>query len=126
MLKPGGMFIFDISTLSNSLEHFNKLVNVEEDDSHLLIHRAEFNSRTRMQQTTLTIFQKEDELYRRLDDKHLQKIYLVEELLCLSTQSPLVCKGIYSTYTGQNLLKVKSTKLDKEYPRLFFALKKEK
>lgn len=123
-LRSGGLFIFDISTYRNSKENFNEYLNLDEENDYVLIHRADFDSENRMQNTHLTIFQKSDNHYIRMDEHHKQRIYYVSELLSLCESSPLKCEGIYSLYQDKNLIHVSSRKLDHQYSRLFFVLKK--
>jgi len=122
-LLEQGLFIFDISTVKNSRDYFDGYINIEEDDDHSLIHRADYDPQNRFQKTRLTIFRREGELYRRLYEEHSQKVYLVSELLTLAESSPLKCEGIYGVYHQQNLLKTNIRKLDLQYSRLFFVLR---
>lgn len=123
-LHSNGLFIFDISTHRNSAEHFNHFVNIDESKDHLLIHKADFDPERRLQKTSLTIFKRFDNHYIRMDEEHLQRVYHVQELLQMIEQSPLNCVGLYSQVYDKNLLKTNTRKLDHQYSRLFFALKK--
>jgi SAM-dependent methyltransferase len=123
-LQTGGLFIFDISTLHNSLENFDGYINLDDTPEHLLIHQADFDEVTGKQKTQLTIFVRDGELYRRHDEIHRQRIYAVGELLSLIQNSPLACEGIYIPTQKRNLLRSNPQKLDTQYPRLFFVLKK--
>ncbi len=125
-LRKNGLFIFDISTYKNSQDNFDNYINIDETKEHLLIHQAEFDPDNRLQKTKLTIFKRSDNHYFRMDEEHLQRVYSVQELLHLSDNSPLECVGIYSLVYDKNLLKTNSRKLDHQYSRLFFVLKKVK
>jgi SAM-dependent methyltransferase len=125
-LRKNGLFIFDISTYKNSQDNFDNYINVDETKDHLLIHQAEFDPEHRLQKTKLTIFKRSDNHYMRMDEEHQQRVYSVHELLFLSEKSPLECVGIYSMAYDKNLLKTNSRKLDHQYSRLFFVLKKVK
>jgi SAM-dependent methyltransferase len=125
-LRKHGLFIFDISTYKNSQDNFDSYINLDETKEHLLIHRAEFDPDHRLQKTKLTIFKRSDNHYIRMDEEHLQRVYSVQELLFLTEKSPLECVGIYSLVYDKNLLKTNSRKLDHQYSRLFFVLKKVK
>lgn len=125
-LRKNGLFIFDISTYKNSQDNFDNYINIDESKDHLLIHQAEFDPDHRLQKTKLTIFKRFDNHYIRMDEEHLQRVYSVQELLFLSEHSSLECVGIYSLVYDKNLLKMNSRKLDHQYSRLFFVLKKVK
>lgn len=123
-LQTNGLFIFDISTLHNSTANFDGYVNLDDTKTHFLIHQADFDEFAHRQKTHLTIFCKEGDLYRRVDEYHKQRVYLVNELLGLIKESEFTCEGIYSTGSIKNLLKTNVHKLDHTYSRLFFVLKK--
>ncbi len=123
-LRDNGLFIFDISTHRNSVENFNRYINIDEDKDHVLIHRADFDPEQRLQKTSLTIFKRSDNHYVRMDEEHIQRVYHVPELLLLIEASPLECVGIYTQVYDKNLLKTNTRKLDHQYSRLFFTVKK--
>jgi SAM-dependent methyltransferase len=123
-LRKHGAFIFDVSTYKNSQENFYNYINLDETKDYVLIHQATFDSDHREQRTKLIIFKKYDNHFVRMDEEHVQKVYYVQELLNLISESPLECVGIYSLVYDKNLLKTNSRKLDHQYSRLFFVLKK--
>jgi len=123
-LKKNGLFIFDISTHRNSMENFTDYVNIDETNDYLLIHQADFDTEHRLQKTKLTIFKRSDNHYIRMDEEHLQRVYNTHELLYLIENSSLECAGIYSLAYDKNLLKTNTRKLDHQYSRLFFVLRK--
>lgn len=123
-LKKNGLFIFDISTHRNSLENFTDYVNIDETNDYMLIHQADFDTEHRLQKTKLTIFKRSDNHYIRMDEEHQQRVYNTHELLYLIENSSLECAGIYSLVYDKNLLKTNTRKLDHQYSRLFFVLKK--
>jgi len=125
-LRKNGVFIFDISTYKNSQDNFKDYINLDETNDHMLIHQADFDSDNRLQKTKLTIFKRSDNHYIRMDEEHLQRVYSVQEILALSEKSSLNCVGIYSLFYPKNLLKINYRKLDHQYSRLFFVLKKLK
>lgn len=125
-LHKNGLFIFDISTHRNSTENFNGYINLDETKDALLIHQADFDPERRLQKTKLTIFKRSDNHYIRMDESHQQRIYHVQELLNLAESSPLDCVGLYSLVYDKNLLKTNTRKLDHQYTRLFFVMKKSK
>jgi SAM-dependent methyltransferase len=123
-LRPDGLFIFDISTYRNSMDNFSDYLNLDEAENYLLIHRADFDPEKRLQSTKLTIFRQVDKLYEKLEEEHQQRIYSVHDLIDLCDKSPLDCVGIYNLAYDKNLLKTNVRRLDHQYSRLFWALKK--
>ncbi len=120
-LKKGGVFVFDISTRKNSAENFNGYLNVDETSTHVIIHRAQFDTARNLQHTDLTIFYREDNHYLRREEHHVQRVYYVNELLKHIAHSCLECVGIYSLNSNRNLRKENPNKLDQQYTRLFFS-----
>jgi SAM-dependent methyltransferase len=125
-LRKQGLFIFDVSTYKNSIENFSNYLNLDETKDYTLIHRADFDSEHRLQKSHLTIFQRSDNHYIRLEEEHRQRVYYVQELLTLLAESPLDCLGVYSMVYDKNLLSTNSRKLDHQYSRLFFVCRQRK
>jgi len=123
-LPAEGLFIFDISTLKNSLDNFNHYVDVVDKDDCYLVHQADYDELKHRQITHLTMFQRYDNHYLRSDETHEQKVYRCAELSYIIDNSPLICEGIYSLYYDKNMIKQNINKLDYQYSRLFFVLKK--
>lgn len=79
-LKPGGLFIFDITTAKNSQKYFNGEEEFEETPDFCYWRKSTYNGRMKKQYTRFVIFIKEGELYRRYHEKHEQRIYTVKTI----------------------------------------------
>jgi len=123
-LKPKGLFIFDISTVRNSIDNFNDLVNISDTETDYLIHQSQYNEHTNKQLTRLTLFRKTGESYLRYDERHIQRVYSNLEICDIIDKSPLKLVAIHSLSISQNLLRKRNTSLDQQYPRLFYILKR--
>lgn len=99
-LKKQGLFIFDISSrykLENIIGN-NTFGESREDISYLWENYYDPESRTC--EFNLTYFVKEkDNLYRKYQDVHIQRAYLVEELEGLLKECGFTVKGIYEAFT---------------------------
>jgi 2-polyprenyl-3-methyl-5-hydroxy-6-metoxy-1,4-benzoquinol methylase len=94
-LNPGGLFIFDINT-HFKLEHIlgnNVFYEVEDDITH--IWQNSYNKRTRICRFDLTFFVKENEYYKRYDEIHLEKAYLIEEVQEMLSYSGIKLLDLY-------------------------------
>ncbi len=123
-LKPGGLFIFDISTLNNSVENFNDTYSFTRLDKGYLMHHAEYEDFSHKQRSHLYHFVKQAFSYSMERESHVQMVYRHSEIVELIHNSPLSLEALYSTETQGNLLKRDQSQLDHKYPRLFYVVKK--
>ncbi len=124
-LAPGGIFIFDISTLMNSLMNFNETVNYTQLRDGYMVHRAEFDVLTNQQISRLTFFRKTPAGYQKYDERHVQYVYRSHELVELIEASPLKLKAVFHPDNSPNLYGKRNSDLDNRYARLFYLLQKE-
>lgn len=124
-LTPGGIFIFDISTLYNSLENFADTFNLSSSDQGFLLHQAEYDEFSHKQKSYLLNFTKHPAGYSLDRERHVQRVYRSYELVELIESSAFQLKAIHTSERPQNLLNQKNRALDEKYPRLFYVLYKE-
>lgn len=120
-LKKGGLLIFDISTIKNSLENFNHFLNIDDTPEATIIHKADFDVETRIQKTFITIFLQKEDIYVRTDEIHKQQIYITSDLISCLNLNELDVVGLYSLNGMKNLIKQNLKKIDYQYSRLFFV-----
>ncbi|MFB3844743.1 MAG: class I SAM-dependent methyltransferase [Candidatus Cloacimonadaceae bacterium] len=120
-LRPHGLFIFDISTHKNSVENFSDYLNLDETEDYTLIHKARYEIERHLQKTDIIVFQREGEHYVRFEEKHVQRVYFVPEILNLFASSPLECIGVFNMISDRNLLNDNVNKLDYQFCRLFLV-----
>jgi ubiquinone/menaquinone biosynthesis C-methylase UbiE len=80
VLKPGGLYIFDITTERNIVLHFHLQTFAENEDDFSYIWKNIYSFRDKLCRTTLTFFLKEGDHYHRYDELHMQKIFEVSEV----------------------------------------------
>lgn len=124
-LKPGGIFIFDISTLGNSMENFYDLTQVTKSGGSYIVQEAGFDEEKYLQQSKLTIFNKQGISYQKQEEVHLQKVFLHHELLELFKVVSLSPIAVHALEEEQNLLGSRLRKIDTKYTRLFYILRKD-
>lgn len=125
-LAPGGLFIFDISTLFNSLENFADTFNLSSGDHGFLLHQAEYDEFNRKQKSYLLSFVKHPAGYSLDRERHVQKVYRSYELVELIESSRFTLKALYCSERTHNLINQKNRALDEKYPRLFYVLHKDR
>ncbi len=123
-LNPGGTFIFDISTLHNSLENFCDTTSFNRVRDGYLIQISSYEPLTYRQITHFFLFRKKLNAYERFEERHVQRVYRTAELVELCAASKLQLKAIFAPDTRPNLLSRNSNDLDDRYFRLFFLLQK--
>lgn len=123
-LVKNGIFIFDITTLKNCENHFNRFINVEDDNDMVLIHKSDYEPTSYFQTTELTFFIKKGFLYARHDEKHRQKIFKVSDLITSIDRSKLKIIGLFSLKNIENLIEHDPKILESNFSRLFFILQK--
>ncbi len=124
-LAEGGLFIFDISTLLNSMENFFDSCHwVKEHDSSL-VHESFYEMGQRRQCSRLSLFKRWGAGYSLQEEEHKQRVYMVQELVELIQDSPLQLKAIHSTDHKANFYPKKISGIDHRHYRLFFILSKD-
>lgn len=124
-LRPGGIFIFDISTLMNSLQNFNESVAYTKVEDGYIIHASDYESLSRMQLTHLTLFRRNGNLFSRFEERHQQRVYSSRELVELIDSSSLTLRGVFSPENRNNLHSRRNGSIDMRYARLFYLLQKD-
>lgn len=99
-LNPGGLFIFDINT-PYKLEHVlgnNLFYEIRDDITYLW--RNEYHSDGKKCIFDLTFFVKEaEDIYRRLEEEQLQKVWTAEEIRRLLQETGLEFMDVYDAFT---------------------------
>jgi len=80
-LNDSGVFIFDINTEYGLSTFWGDKTVVREDGHVFSIWRNKWDSRRRLAVLNLTLFVKEDDIYRRIDEVHEEKGYSGKDVL---------------------------------------------
>lgn len=83
-LRPGGLFIFDQSTPSNSLNNEPYFEDEGETDEFSYVRHSRYDPTTRLHTTTLDLTIGT----RRFREKHVQRAYDLEEVRAIIDRSP--------------------------------------
>ena len=123
-LKPGGFFVFDISTIMNSRVNFDDLVQQHRFGDAMIVHHARFDELSMRQKSSLTLFRKRSLGHVMSEEHHIQRVYRHREIINLISGSGFELVGIFSPDTRANLLPKRAHDIDERYPRLFYMLKR--
>jgi ubiquinone/menaquinone biosynthesis C-methylase UbiE len=98
-LAPEGLFIFDVTTERNIVEHFHNKTFSENHQDYSYIWKNNYLHHSKMCRTFLTFFIREGELFRRYEEVHQQRIFevpTVNELLKTTGYKMLSAFDMYS------------------------------
>lgn len=124
-LAEGGLFIFDISTMLNSMQNFSDSCDYTIEPTARMVHEAYYKVGKREQISRLSLFTQFGECYYLQEEEHLQKVYRCEELIELIKRSDLSLKAIHTTDSKTNFYPKKVSGIDHRHYRLFFILSKD-
>ena len=88
-LARRGLFLFDITTIANSLDNFSEFLDAGEFDGHFFFRRSYFHAVNSMQYNDFTIFKKIQNglcsnektcLYQKAFEHHAQKVFHVKTI----------------------------------------------
>ena len=77
-LVPGGLFLFDITTEANSLNHFKSHLEFEDWEDFSYVRRSYYNKHLQEQHNDFTMYRRVGEnppRYERLIERHCQKVF---------------------------------------------------
>jgi hypothetical protein len=118
-LTKGGLFLFDITTETNSISHFIDYLDFEDYGDYSFVRRSYYNETKTTQYNDFTIFkldQKKPGLYQKFIEHHEQKVFPAKLLEETIPRSHFQIVGIYDGYTFR--------KYSSKSERIHFLLKK--
>lgn len=115
-LNVGGLFIFDINTPYKFKNILKDNVFYDVSDETTYIWQNYFDSKTNICEFDLTIFTKENNMYRRIDELHLERCYEIDDLKNMIDESGLKLLNIYDD--------LKLSKAQPNAQRVFFVCRK--
>jgi len=119
ILPKGGLFLFDITTETNSISHFIDYLDFEDYGDYSFVRRSYYDDTKTTQYNEFTIFkldQKKPPLYQKYKEHHEQKVFPVKLLEETIPRSHFHIVGIYDGYTFR--------KYSSRSERIHFLLKK--
>jgi ubiquinone/menaquinone biosynthesis C-methylase UbiE len=119
ILSKGGLFLFDITTETNSISHFIDYLDFEDYGDYYFVRRSYYDDTNTTQYNEFTIFkldQKIPPLYHKYKEKHEQKIFPAKLLEETIPRSHFQIVSIFDGYTFR--------KYSSKSERIHFLLKK--
>lgn len=98
-LEPDGLFIFDVTTERNIVEHFHNKTFAANHEDYTYIWKNNYLYHSKMCRTLLTFFIREGELFRRYEEVHQQRIYEVPVVNDLLKKTGYKTLSAYDMYT---------------------------
>ncbi|MFW5813169.1 MAG: class I SAM-dependent DNA methyltransferase [Fibrobacterota bacterium] len=102
VLLPGGLFLFDITTEENSIKHFNEFIDFEDFGDFSYVRHSYYDEMSSVQHNDFTIYkqsEKHSDLYRKLFDRHQQKIFSVPAIEKIIPDHLFSVQGIWDGYS---------------------------
>jgi len=100
VLAPDGIFIFDITTEHNIVQHFHLRTFAENEDNFSYIWKNVYSYKNKICRTVLTFFiQEENNLFRKYEELHVQKIFEVNELKDLLEKTGYKVLSAFDAYS---------------------------
>lgn len=100
-LDPGGIFIFDFNTVHKYETVIGDAVIAENREDCSFIWENYYHQEECINEYQLTIFVKEDTLYRKFEETHYQRGYTLEEMKALVGKSGLELLDAYEAFTKE-------------------------
>ncbi|HNR67708.1 MAG TPA: class I SAM-dependent methyltransferase [bacterium] len=99
-LEPGGVFIFDVSTLRNSRDFFNRFVQKEQNQQVVYRRKSYFEERQKIQHNefAITFRNNPQQIYH---EHHRQRIRSLAEIEELIEETPFAILGQYNGFSLQ-------------------------
>ncbi|OQY26340.1 MAG: hypothetical protein B6244_13875 [Candidatus Cloacimonetes bacterium 4572_55] len=99
VMEPRGLFVFDVTTVHNSLNLYDNTEAIEETAEFLYWRRSRYLRRDRIQINEFTIFLKDGEIYRRFYEKHKQWIFSYHAVRSAIKSAGLKLVGRFHEFT---------------------------
>jgi SAM-dependent methyltransferase len=101
-LSDGGLFLFDITTETNSFRYFYDIHDIQEINGSTIIRHSYFNPKTFHQYNDFTIFipvKNDSSMYLKREEHHKQKIFNPEKIRNVIPTELFSCLGIWDGYS---------------------------
>jgi SAM-dependent methyltransferase len=118
-LKRGGGFIFDMNTIYGlAVDWMREETYVQnEKEDFIEIHRQSFDYENLIATMDLTVFQKQEGLWRRIDETHRERGYPVADIQFLLLEAGFEIMGMFGNLGKRSELQMTS-------PRVWFSARK--
>lgn len=98
-LRPGGAFIFDVTTEYNLMENFAGYTFAENFEKYSYIWENEYNIETKICSSRVTVFERKDNGYQKFVEVHKQRVYATATLQAWLKETGFAVLGLYHNTT---------------------------
>lgn len=118
-LKRGGVFIFDMNTIYGlAVDWMREETYIQNEKSDFIeIHRQSFDYENLIATMILTVFQKQGDLWRRIDETHRERGFPVADIQFLLLEAGFEIMGMFGNLGKRSELQTTS-------PRVWFSARK--
>lgn len=100
VLRPGGLFLFDVTTEANSRKHFEDMLDFGELEGMTYVRESRYDREARLQRNDFTFFTGRGEgEWRRHKESHQQRIWRLSRLKALAKKAGLSVEGCFDGFT---------------------------
>ncbi|MBD3421266.1 MAG: methyltransferase domain-containing protein [Chitinivibrionales bacterium] len=100
VLEEQGLFLFDITTYTNSITFFEDTVDQEHYDDLYYSRHSYFNGKKRTQHNDFLIFNRiNGSTYEKHEEKHVQKVFSVEDICTAIPGSLFEIVGVWDSFS---------------------------
>lgn len=119
VLDKGGLFLFDITTHTNSMKYFSDYMYYEDYDEFSYIRHSHFDYKKATQHNDFTIYRKYNEnsdLYEKVIEQHKQKVFTPAQIKTAIDGNDFTVVGVWDGYAFR--------KYSNKSERIHFLLRK--
>ncbi|MBM3189184.1 MAG: class I SAM-dependent methyltransferase [Chloroflexi bacterium] len=98
-LQPGGLFLFDMNTACAFERVWNDQIYFTDSDDLSVILQCRYDARQQRTSVTVTCFERQGELYRKLVETHTEQAYPDEQIATLLTDVGFQVQARYACFT---------------------------
>ncbi len=118
-LQPGGFYIFDMNTIYGlAVDWMRERSYIQnETEDFIEIHQQDFDYENLIAAMTVTVFQKQGELWERFEETHQERGYPIADIQFLLSETGFEIIGMYGSLK-------KRSEVQNTSPRVWFAARK--
>jgi len=99
VLKPGGLFCFDMNTPYALEMLWDDETHVTESDGLTVIFRSKYDRRHQRVAVVATVFEREGDTYHKIVEEHVEQAYPMEQVATLLADTGFRIEAHYSCFT---------------------------
>ncbi len=98
-LEPGGLFLFDMNTAYAFEVLWDDEVHYSDDPETTVIFRSRYDERHQRVTVLVTVFERQGELYHKIQEEHTEQAYPLEQVATLLTDAGFGVEAWYDCFS---------------------------